>query len=137
MRPAGMTLIELLLVLGLAAALALAGLHTGRVVMARMRLNEARLALAQNARFLERWHEERLRYGERPGRRAGGWPRLPVPGTRHYRFRFGAVREHLPGRYRLLAEPAMSWLGTRYLVMDQDGRIAECDRDGLNREFCG
>lgn len=135
-RAAGMTLIDLLLALAVAATLALGAYHAGRGIMVRMRLNEARVALAQNARFLERWHVEQQRYGQRSGRSAWHWPRLPVPGTRYYRFRFSAQGEYRPGHYRLLAEPAVSWLGSRYLMLDQDGRIAECERDERRREFC-
>jgi Tfp pilus assembly protein PilE len=131
-----MTLSGILLAAALAASLSLAGIYAGRAIMARLRLDEARIALAQNARYLERWHADWQRYGERAGSRNGAWPKLPLAGTSHYRFRFGAVREHLRGRYRLLAEPRMAWLGGRYLVLDQDGRIAECERDAAGREFC-
>lgn len=131
-----MSVIELMLALALASVLLTGALHAGRAVMARLRLHEARLALAQNARFLEKWHAGQRLPGRGASRPHTAWPPLPVAGTRYYRFRFGAVREHRIGRYRLLAEPAYPWLGTRYLMMDQDGRIAECDRDGLGREWC-
>lgn len=136
-RPAGFSLFELLLVLALTAVvivLAGGGLRERLIVLY---LADARLGLAHDALFLERHHAMLGRYGSATTRGGARWPRLPVPGTAHYCFVFGAVREHTAGRYRLLALPRHAWLGERYLEMDQDGLISERrDETGRQKESC-
>jgi type IV pilus assembly protein PilE len=134
----GMSLLELLTVMALAGLLLSAGLGLWREQMIRIRLGEARVALAQNARFLESWYLKHGRYCKQSDNGCV-WPALAVPKTQGYRIRFGSVSEHRTGRYRLWAEPdETAWQGQIRLLMDQDGQIVECRRIGSDKksDFC-
>lgn len=136
-RPAGFSLFELLLVLALTAVVIVQAGGGLRERLITLYLADARLGLAHDAQFLERQHAIVGRYGGTPIRGGARWPALPVPGTAHYCFLFGAAREHTPGRYRLLALPRSAWLGNRYLEMDQDGQISERRAaPGRQKESC-
>lgn len=113
----GYTVAEIMLVLGLVAALLTSLLPLGRAQLGRAHLAQARLALRQNARAIERWHLT----GQRRQ-----WPALPITDTGYYRISFTAARPGRYGHYRLAAHPRHHWLGPSYLLMDQDGLIVEC-----------
>jgi type IV pilus assembly protein PilE len=124
-----MTLLELLIVLTLAGLVLFGAFGLTREQTTRIRLAEARLALIQNARFLEKWYADHGCYCQ-AGKQ---WVALPVPGTRFYTIRFGSRDERRRHHYRLWARPRtdwlgadFSWLGNTALLMDQDGLITEC-----------
>ena len=121
-RANGFTLLECLIAVVLAALLASLPVFLWREQGIRLRQAEARVALMHNGRFLEQWFAEHQFYA---GIRTP-WPVLPVRGTEHYLIEFGARREHRQGHYRLRATARFAWLGTDFLIMDQDGKITLC-----------
>jgi len=130
----GWTLLELMLVLALAGLTLCSALALWREQMRGLHLNAARLALAQNARFLEGWRADRHRYADKKS--SEQWPALPVPSSGYYLISFSSQREHVAGRYRLTAKPRSTWLGDRWLLMDQNGEIFVCRHRWSWEEIC-
>lgn len=120
----GLTLIELLVVLALVALLLRLGSQGWQRSMTLVRQIEAGVALAHNARHLERWHANHQNLHRKDAKRR--WVALPMVSTGYYRIEFGAVSEAAPGRYRLLARPEFTWLGREILRLDQDGMLVRC-----------
>ncbi|TDR80735.1 Tfp pilus assembly protein PilE [Paludibacterium purpuratum] len=130
-----MTLLELLVVLMLVSMLALSLGNVWRLQIIRARQAEAKLALMHNARHLERRYGLRAQYS-RPSAKGQAWLPLAVTSTGYYLIGYTAQTENTRGRYRLVAKPRYRWLGSEYLMMDQDGLIVTCGRDGGGRETC-
>ncbi|MCD5361232.1 prepilin-type N-terminal cleavage/methylation domain-containing protein [Chromobacterium aquaticum] len=124
----GMTLLELLMTLALAAILAGMAWPAYQQQMLRAQLAEARAALLENLHFVQRWRlESRLRQAE--------WPGLPRQGTRDFDIQLGSAS---PGTdsagqasFRLLARPKTGHrlAGRLLLSVDQDGNLLQCGPD--------
>jgi type IV pilus assembly protein PilE len=124
MRRDGFSLLEAMLALMLLALLLSQVWPSYRQPVQRARLTEARVALMENAAFLEDWYQQHGRYQD-----ALRWPSLPVATTTHYRFEFESrAPDHPPDKFRLYARSRDG--DDTYLVLDENGAIRQCTRQG-------
>ncbi|WP_051229060.1 type IV pilin protein [Paludibacterium yongneupense] len=124
----GFSLLEAMLALLLLALLLSQAWPSYRQPLRRIRLAEARVALMENANFLEDWYQRQGRYQDE-----ARWPPLPHPATPHYRLEFEArPHGHPHGKYRLYARARDG--DATYLVLDEYGALRQCEpHDGRLR----
>ncbi|OWY37445.1 pilus assembly protein PilE [Xenophilus sp. AP218F] len=127
-RSEGVTLLELLCVMAIAALLLALAAPAYQQFMARGRLAEARAALLENNHYMQRWYAERgVYHQEQPW----AWPPLPVTSTQDFDIAFSTAAPSSDNveqaSFLIEARPrAGSHFQGQLLRLDQDGNIRHC-----------
>lgn len=129
----GFSLLELLFVLlivGIVAGLAFPAYQQHLI---RSHQTTAKVALIENAHFMERWYTDNGDY--RQG--SSNWPALPVSTTELFEIAFSTTADNTEDNHYLLqAKPKKHarWLGETYLEIDQDGNLKYCRKEGNGKK---
>ena len=125
--PMGFTLWEALIVVAIIAILAAITAPIYHRHILNTRLKEAKTDLVENARFLERYYTQNARFTKN----ATTWPTLPHLNTDYFDISFkGAARGAAANTFRLQAVAKDTTEEPRYLTIDQNHIIQECEKVG-------
>ena len=125
--PMGFTLWEALIVVAIIAILAAITAPIYHRHILNTRLKEAKTVLVENARFLERYYTQNARFTKN----ATTWPNLPYLSTDYFDISFkGTARGAAANTFRLQAVAKNTSEEPRYLTIDQNHIIQECEKIG-------
>ena len=125
--PMGFTLWEALIVVAIIAILAAITAPIYHRHILNTRLKEAKTVLVENARFLERYYTQNARFTKN----ATTWPNLPYLSTDYFDISFkGTARGAAANTFRLQAVAKDTTEEPRYLTIDQNHIIQECEKVG-------
>ena len=125
--PMGFTLWEALIVVAIIAILAAITAPIYHRHILNTRLKEAKTVLVENARFLERYYTQNARFTKN----ATTWPNLPYLSTDYFDISFkGTARGAAANTFRLQAIAKNTTEEPRYLTIDQNHIIQECEKVG-------
>ena len=125
--PMGFTLWEALIVVAIIAILAAITAPIYHRHILNTRLKEAKTVLVENARFLERYYTQNARFTKN----ATTWPNLPYLSTNYFDISFkGTARGAAANTFRLQAVAKNTTEEPRYLTIDQNHIIQECEKVG-------
>ena len=123
----GFTLFEAMVVVAIIAILAAIAAPSYQKFIRNARLKEAKSVLVENARFLERYYTQNARFTKN----ATTWPNLPYLSTDYFDISFkGTARGAAANTFRLQAIAKNTTEEPRYLTIDQNHIIQECEKTG-------
>lgn len=123
----GFTLFEAMVVVAIIAILAAIAAPSYQKFIRNTRLKEAKTVLVENARFLERYYTQHARFTKN----ATTWPNLPYLSTDYFNISFkGTARGAAANTFRLQAVAKNTTEEPRYLTIDQNHIIQECEKTG-------
>ncbi len=121
----GFTIIEMMIVLVILSTVVLLVSPSYIRVTRTVRLQEAKIALIQNAKFLDRYYFQKKTYKKT----STTWPKLPIKETDFFNIQFtGVARGVLPNRFRLRAVAKEHYDESRYITLDQDSILLLCEK---------
>ena len=125
--PAGFTLFEAMIVVAIIAILAAIAVPSYQRFIRNARLKEAKTVLVKNAWFLERYYTQNARFTKN----STTWPNLPYLSTDYFDISFkGTARGAAANTFRLQAIAKNTTEEPRYLTIDQNHIIQECEKTG-------
>ena len=125
--PMGFTLWEALIVVAIIAILTAIAAPSYQKFIRNARLKEAKTVLVKNAWFLERYYTQHARFTKN----ATTWPNLPYLSTDYFDISFkGTARGAAANTFRLQAVAKNTTEEPRYLTIDQNHIIQECEKTG-------
>ena len=125
--PAGFTLFEAMVVVTIIAILAAIAVPSYQRFIRNVRLKEAKTVLVKNAWFLERYYTQNARFTKN----STTWPNLPYLSTDYFDISFkGTARGAAANTFRLQAIAKNTTEEPRYLTIDQNHIIQECEKTG-------
>ena len=125
--PMGFTLWEALIVVAIIAILAAITAPIYHRHILNTRLKEAKTVLVNNAWFLERYYTQNARFTKN----STTWPNLPYLSTDYFDISFkGTARGAAANTFRLQAVAKNTTEEPRYLTIDQNHIIQECEKTG-------
>ena len=124
---AGYTLLETMVVVAIIAILAAISASIYHQYVLNARLHNAKMALMENAQYLERYYAQHARFTQN----ATTWPPLKATSTDYFNISFkGTARGAAANTYRLQAVAKDTVEEPRYLTIDQNHTLLECERVG-------
>ena len=123
----GFTLFEAMVVVTIIAILAAIVAPIYHRYILNTRLKEAKTVLVKNAWFLERYYTQNARFTKN----STTWPNLPYLSTDYFDISFkGTARGAAANTFRLQAVAKNATEEPRYLTIDQNHIIQECEKTG-------
>ena len=123
----GFTLFEAMVVVTIIAILAAIVAPIYHRYILNTRLKEAKTVLVKNAWFLERYYTQNARFTKN----STTWPNLPYLSTDYFDISFkGTARGAAANTFRLQAIAKNTTEEPRYLTIDQNHIIQECEKTG-------
>ena len=125
----GFTLLEAMVVVAIIAILTAIASPTYHKHILNARLKEAKTILISDANFLERYYTQNARFTKN----STTWPVLPYLGTKYFDISFkGSARGAAANTFRLQAVAKNAIEEPRYLTIDQNHTIQECETVGAS-----